>query len=93
MPGFKISPSRQLLVDAMVENLPKLRKGCHLSQTDVAKKIGKSRQTVSDIERGVAPMGWDTFLALVLVFKMYKIFDNTIEVAKYRDLLRKEILN
>lgn len=93
MPGFKISPSRQLLIDALVENLPKLRKSCHLSQTDVAKKIGKSRQTVSDIERGAAPMGWDTYLALILVFKTYKVLDSFSDFSKYRELLRKEILN
>lgn len=58
-----------------------------------SKKIGKSRQTVSDIERKSAPLGWDTFLAIIYVLKVYKIQDEILSSNQFGELLSNEILN
>lgn len=93
MPEFNISETRKHLIDALVEKLPELRKKCRMSQTDLARKIGKSRQTVSDIERKVAPMGWDTYLAIIFVFRLYKVYDDFVEGTQQREMLRNEVFN
>ena len=88
MPEFKISSDRQKLIMELVDKLPIYRKKLHLSQTDLAAKIGKSRQTLSDIERGVAPMGWDTYLAIITVFDCNGLFHDP-EVPD----IRREVTN
>ncbi len=92
MPEFNLSVQRQHLVGVLVEKLPELRKKCRMSQEDLGVKIGKSRQTISDIERRVAPMGWDTFLAIILVLKLYKVYDDFVDGTQYNEFLRNELL-
>lgn len=75
MPEFNISSRRKQCIDRLVENLPSYRKMIGVSQTVLSEKIGKSRQTVSDIERGKAPLGWDTYIAIVLFFESNGLFD------------------
>ena len=90
MPEFKISSDRQKLIAELIDRLPMYRKKLHLSQTDLAAKIGKSRQTLSDIERGVAPMGWDTYLAILMVFECNGLFRDP-EVPDIRSAVTKEL--
>ena len=52
----------------MVKELPAYRKKMHMSQAELGDAVGKSRQKISELERGVAPLGWDTYLAILLVF-------------------------
>lgn len=49
--------------------LPVLRAKARVSQGDLAKKIGISRQTYSALETGKREMPWTTFLALIAYFQ------------------------
>ena len=86
MPEFKISEERQILIKELIKELPNFRKQLRISQSELAEKIGKSRQTISDIERNVAPMGWDTYLAIMKVFEENGLFKDYIEF-NYQDRL------
>lgn len=91
MPEFKISTGRQALIDELVAQLPNFRKLMHMSQSELAEKIGKSRQTVSDIERKTAPMGWDTYLAVIKVFECNGLFSREVNF-NYAEELNNELL-
>ena len=39
-----------------------------LKQSELASKVGVSRQTLLEIEKGERPMSWNTFMALITVF-------------------------
>lgn len=67
MPQFIVTPQQKTLLEAFVADLPDYRKRIRMSQAELAKAVGKSRQTVSEIESGAAPLGWDTFLAVLTV--------------------------
>lgn len=49
--------------------LPVLRAKAQVSQEELAKKIGISRQTYSSLETGKREMSWTTFLALIAYFQ------------------------
>lgn len=57
---------KEKLIQILTENLPVLRARLGLSQEDVSKIIGVSRQTYSSIETMKRKMTWNTFLSLVL---------------------------
>ncbi len=86
MPEFKISEERQILIKELISELPSFRKQLRISQSELAGKIGKSRQTISDIERNVAPMGWDTYLAIIKVFEANGLLQDNAEF-NYKDRL------
>lgn len=86
MPEFKISEERQILIKELINELPSFRKQLRISQSELAGKIGKSRQTISDIERNVAPMGWDTYLAIIKVFEANGLFHDSTDF-NYQDRL------
>lgn len=69
MPEFNLSPQRAHIIDRFTRELPALRQEAGLKQYELAECIGKSRQKLSDIEHGRAPMGWDTFLAILFVLE------------------------
>ena len=50
------------------KELARLRKASHVSQSKLGKKIGLSRQFVSEIELGKAQMSWSTYVAAVNFF-------------------------
>lgn len=56
------------LCQHMSDHLLFLRTMLRLSQADLAKKIGVSRQTVVAMETQKRPISWNVFLALVLLF-------------------------
>ena len=56
------------LITKMSENLRVLRNKLRLKQSDLAKKVGISRQTLLEIENGKRRMQWSIFLALLSVF-------------------------
>lgn len=70
MPEFLLSDERQRLIGRLVERLPDLRKRARMSQDDLGRLIGKSRQKISDMERFAAPMGWDTYLAVCTMLEL-----------------------
>ncbi len=91
MPEFKISEERQTLIKELIERLPIFRKKLRISQSDLAGKIGKSRQTISDIERNVAPMGWDTYLAVIAVFEANGLFQDITDF-NYKERLNSILI-
>jgi len=56
----------------MTENLKVFRNKLDLTQGDLANKIGISRQTLVNIENKNRKMSWNTFVALVTVFRAEK---------------------
>ena len=60
----------QALIDTLTKELPLLRAKLNISQDELAKKTGLSRQTLSAIETQKSRMSWTTFLALALFFSI-----------------------
>ncbi len=57
----------------LFNNLKSLREGRNISQSELGKLIGVSRQTISSIERG------DYHPSVVLALKIAYIFNTTVE--------------
>ena len=74
------------LINEMIVRLPQIRKEMKISQTEFGKRVGLSRQTVSGIERGTAPLTWNNYLAIMMFLEANKescktVFnDNTQEL-------------
>lgn len=60
---------RNHLMEKLVYELPVLRARLGISQAELAKRVGISRQTYNNIEIGKKRINWLTFNALVAVFK------------------------
>lgn len=75
MPEFLISPERAQQIKLLTERLPTLRKKVRISQDKLGHMVGKSRQKISDIERGTAPLGWDTYIAICIALEYAGVFD------------------
>ena len=91
MPEFQLSPQRRYIIEHFVPQLPLLRKKAGLKQYELASLVGKSRQTLSDIERGIAPMGWDTFLAILFVLQTYGLENEIQNDSSLHRVLQKEL--
>lgn len=72
MPNFKCSREQEIMMKSFSESLPNLRRLTGVSQTVLGNKIGLSRQSISAIERGVMPMTWPTYVAIVAFFLVNK---------------------
>lgn len=59
---------RETVMNNMTMNLPTLRCKMGLSQEDLAKMIGVSRSTISNIENKRQPLQWSLFLSLLMIF-------------------------
>ncbi len=90
MPEFSLSPQRAYIMDRFITELPALRKKAGLKQYELADAIGKSRQKLSDIEHGRAPMGWDTFLAILFVLQRHGLTEEISGDSTLSRLLEKE---
>lgn len=62
-----IQAKRTELCQALAEHLPACRKAYGLSQEEFGELLGKSRQAISLMERGVLNISWDTALAIVFI--------------------------
>ena len=51
-----------------VKELPHLRKTICISQTELGKRLGLSRQSISSLERGDVPLTWAVYVAAVAFF-------------------------
>lgn len=60
---------RNTIIELLRNELPVLRAKARVSQSEIAEKIGISRQTYSSIETGKREMSWTTFLALIAYFQ------------------------
>lgn len=76
MPQFVQTQQQKDLIDSLVKTLPAYRKKLHMSQEELGDAVGKSRQKISEMERGVAPLGWDTYLAILLVLSARGALDS-----------------
>lgn len=56
------------LIDILTEELPVLRARLRISQADMARGIGISRQTYSLIETKKQRMTWVTYMAMIAFF-------------------------
>ena len=91
MPEFQLSPQRKYIIEHFVKQLPALRKKAGLKQYELAALIGKSRQKISDAERGCAAIGWDTFLAILFVLQANGIEDEIKNDTALSRMLEKEL--
>ena len=56
-------------IGKMTDNLKVLRNKLNLTQDELARKIGISRQTLVNIENRKRPMTWNAFVALIAIFR------------------------
>lgn len=56
----------ELLIE-FAKQLPTIRKILGVSQSEMGRKVGLSRQSISSIERGNVALTWNTLLAILLV--------------------------
>lgn len=59
-------------IEKMVKNLPLLRTAAGLTQAQLGKILGTSRQTIVAIENKKRPLPWSLYLAMVLIFNQYE---------------------
>ena len=64
--------NKQHAIALLVEELPALRAKIGISQEELSRYIGVSRQTLSAVELGKKPCTWSVFLSLVLFFTLQK---------------------
>ena len=79
-------------IKRMTKNLPVLRTSVNLTQKQLGKAIGMSRQTIVAIENGKRPLPWYLYLSLVLVFQQYeesKILLESLELFDAKHLSTK----
>lgn len=69
---------RREICERMARELPVLRKSIGLNQTQLGELAGVSRSTVNNIERNKS-MGWDMFLALLMIFTRNKSTEKLID--------------
>ncbi len=76
------------VITRLREELPVLRAKAKLSQEEIARKIGVSRQTYSSIETGKREMTWTNFMALIAFFQNC---ESTKDMYKYMDEIEEKI--
>jgi len=76
-------------IERMVKNLPTLRTSVGLTQAQLGKKVGMSRQSIVAIENGKRPVPWSLYLAMVLVFMQN---DNSKKLMESFELYDEEFI-
>ena len=59
------------LIEKLTDELPVLRARIRISQDELSRRIGISRQTYSLIETKKQKMTWVTFMAMIAFFSAY----------------------
>ena len=80
---------RNHLMEMLVYELPVLRARLGISQAELAKRVGISRQTYNNIETGKKKLNWLTFNALIAVFNTN---DETSSMLERIDGFESELL-
>lgn len=78
-----LTQKQEEYIEKMVKHLPVLRTSIRITQKDLAKKIGVTRQSMMLIETRRRPLQWSTYLALVFVFQQFddtKILLDSLEI-------------
>lgn len=63
-----LDEKRNEYIKTLTEDLPALRARIRVSQEELSRGVGISRQTYSLIETGKQPMTWVTFMAIIAYF-------------------------
>lgn len=66
-----LDKDRDKYISILTNELPVLRARIRISQADLARGVGISRQTYSLIETGKQKMTWITFMAMIAFFGSY----------------------
>lgn len=84
---------KEKLIDILTEELPVLRAKIGISQDDISRIIGISRQTYSSIETKKRRMTWSSFISIVLFYEQNETTRPLIEgIGAYPEELR-QVLN
>lgn len=59
---------KEIISSTLIENLPVLRAKMNLTQDDLAKQLGVTRQTIINVESKKTKISWTMVLALLLIF-------------------------
>lgn len=65
----EFSAHRDILINTLTSELPVLRAKLGISQEEISKRVGISRQTYSLVESKKQKMTWVTFMALLAFFE------------------------
>jgi DNA-binding XRE family transcriptional regulator len=76
---MSIEINKENLIEIMAENLIILRTKLRLTQTELANKVGISRQTIMNIENNKRLMTWNVFVGLLCVFREDRYTSSLIE--------------
>ncbi len=92
--NIEINKKQQEMINTLTQALPHLRKEFNISQTELAHKVGLSRQMISLIERGKQQMTWTQFLAIVFFFKSNNDFERGKKAVakKYPNIVEQLLL-
>lgn len=69
---------KEAYIANLTAEIPSLRAKLGISQGDLARVIGISRQTLSAIERSERAMSWDTYLSMLFFFDNNNLTHQTI---------------
>lgn len=77
--------NRTEILNEFAKKLPAIRKVLKVSQSELGKSVGLSRQSISSIERGRVVLTWNTMLAIMLVVLVNspESFDDIINNEKF----------
>lgn len=94
MTDVKLSEEQIRMTETLSQALPYLRKEVKITQTDLANKVGVSRQLISLIELGKQKMTWTLFLAIVFFFKCNNDFNRSQRkiIKKYPNVVEQMML-
>ena len=92
--NFRMTDEQKEMVKTLTLALPQLRKELDVSQTELAHKVGLSRQMISLIERGKQQMTWTQFLAIVFFFRSNYDFEKGKKAVanKYPNIVEQLLL-
>ena len=71
---------KKLFIVRMGDAMPVMRKTLKLTQSELSTLPGVSRSVISNVERGLQPLGWDAFLAVTAVFQSNPICKKLFEI-------------
>jgi len=91
---IRLTEEQESMIETLSRALPYLRKEVKISQTELANKVGVSRQLISLIELGKQKMTWTLFLAIVFFFKCNNDFNKRQRkiIKKYPNVVEQMML-
>jgi len=83
--------SREDVLREFAVSLPKIRGELKMSQGELGKKVGLSRQSISSIERQQVPLTWNTMLAIcmVLIVNEPEIMEKMAKDQRFMELIEE----